>query len=378
MFPISLQNETIWSYLMSGAMVERRQVFERRLILILLVLLTLCFSVWRISVQDQLYITEYSPLTTTNYEILTTGIYNYTRPSNLSIALEMMPQNDVKRLIDLTNFEYKQNQNSCSSDPAIQSPLAIILIHTAPKNLAKRNVIRDTWAALKYGLRVRIYFLVGSVNSTKVQNEIEKENSGYNDIIQGSFTDAYHNMTYKHIMAFKWFIYNCPKVRYLVKTDDDVFVNTPYLLEYLETKAEQQNFLFCLKMENSRIKRTYRSKWRVSPKEYPGVYYPPYCPGFSIIYSADVAWKLYIEAQRTKYFWIDDVHVTGTLAQKVNLTITNMRKYILTGPSIRSIFQGSPNIEKSEFIFADPDLKEPQIRALWNAVLKHSNYTYIP
>jgi hypothetical protein len=29
---------------------------------------------------------------------------------------------------------------------------------------------------------------------------------------------------------------------------------------------------------------------------------------------------LYREAQHTPYFWVDDVHVTGTLAKKINLT----------------------------------------------------------
>lgn len=357
-------------------MVERRQAVERRLVVLFLVVFTLCFSFWRISLQDDGYITEYSPLTTTNYDLFTTAIHNDSLPSRLSSVLDMMPPNDVERLIDIDNFRYAQKQNGCSNEPNGQSPLAVILIHSAPLNDHKRNVIRETWAPSKEDTRVRMYFLVGAVNSTDTQEQLERENTIHNDIIQGSFLDHYHNMTYKHIMAFKWFIYNCPKVRFVVKTDDDVFVNTPYLLHYLESKADQQNFLFCEKIQISRIKRTFRSKWRVSPKEFPGVYYPPYCPGFSIVYSADVAWKLYIEAQRTKYFWIDDVHVTGTLAQKLNLTITDMRKYIMTGEPIRHIFHGSRNISSLEFIFADPDLTGPQIRALWSVVANRSNSTY--
>lgn len=367
------QNETRHSGSIFGAMLERRQSLERRLLILCLVVVTVCLSFWRISIQDQVYITEYSPLTTTNYEVLTTAIQNDSLPSNWSIALEWMPHNDASRLIDIDDFHYIQNHNGCPSDPAVPTPLAVILIHSAPNNIVKRSVIRDTWAASNYDSRVRTYFLVGFVNSTETQTKLEEENLAHNDIIQGSFTDAYHNMTYKHIMAFKWFIYNCPKVRYVVKTDDDVFVNSIYLLEYLETKADQQNLLFCLKTEYIRIKRTYRSKWRVSPREYPGVYYPPYCPGFSIIYSADVVWKLYIEAQRTKYFWIDDVHVTGTLAQKANLTITHMGDYMITGPPIQDIFHGSTEVTKPEFIFADPELNVPQIRALWNVVMKHNN-----
>lgn len=352
-------------------------MIDRSLVIIFLIALTVCFTLWRTTIEEQQYLQEYSTVTTLNYDALNTGVLNETQPTNITIALELMPHNDFRRLIDINDFHYTQNQNGCPIEPTIQTPLAIILIHTAPANRFKRDVIRDTWAT-KNDTRVRAFFLVGATNLTRIQHRLEHENSIYNDIIQGSFKDAYHNMTYKHIMAFKWFIYNCPKVRYLVKTDDDVFVNTPYLLDYLETKAEPQNFLFCLKMENSRIKRTYRSKWRVSPREFPGVFYPPYCPGFSIIYSADAAWRLYIEAQRTKYFWIDDVHITGTLAQKLNLTITPMGDYIITGSPINRIFDGQTKIQRSsDFIFADPDLNETQIRALWNVVARNRNDTHL-
>jgi hypothetical protein len=40
-------------------------------------------------------------------------------------------------------------------------------------------------------------------------------------------------MTYKHIMALKWVVYFCPGVRYVLKTDDDTFVNTPVLIRAL-------------------------------------------------------------------------------------------------------------------------------------------------
>lgn len=348
-------------------------MIERRGLLVVLIGLMVCISLWRMSVQEQEYSIEYTSIPVANIEMINVAMTNDTPSANPKemIALGSMPSDDYRRLIDINDFEYTLNQSSCSADPAAAQPMAVFLIHSAPLNRAKRHVIRDTWG--KMDSRARLYFLIGAVNSTKIQTKIEEENTIHNDIIQGSFMDAYRNMTYKHIMALKWFIYNCPKVRYLVKTDDDVFVNTPYIFQYLETKADAQNFLFCYEVAKSRIKRTYRSKWRVSPKEFPGVYYPPYCPGFSIIYSGDAAWKLYNEAQRTKYFWIDDVHITGTLAQKVNINITAMGKYYLTGEPLRDIFDGNFNTTTTEFIFADADLVEKQIRSLWNAVLYTSN-----
>jgi hypothetical protein len=66
-----------------------------------------------------------------------------------------------------------------------------------------------------------------------LQVSLESDNDQYHDLLQGSFQDAYRNMTYKHIMALKWALYYCPGVRYVLKSDDDIFVNTPVLMHAL-------------------------------------------------------------------------------------------------------------------------------------------------
>ena len=68
----------------------------------------------------------------------------------------------------------------------------------------------------------------------------------------------------------------------------------------------------------------------MSPLEYPGRMYPPYCAGWFVLYSPDVVILLYREAQRTEYFWIDDVHVTGTLAARANPTHTPLGNLVLS------------------------------------------------
>jgi hypothetical protein len=66
-----------------------------------------------------------------------------------------------------------------------------------------------------------------------LQAALETENDRHHDLLQGSFRDAYRNMTYKHVMALKWVLYFCPGVRYVLKADDDTFVNTPVLMRTL-------------------------------------------------------------------------------------------------------------------------------------------------
>lgn len=44
------------------------------------------------------------------------------------------------------------------------------------------------------------------------------------------------NRTLKSVMMLKWVKTYCPQVTFLLKTDDDMYVNIPALVEYLNKK----------------------------------------------------------------------------------------------------------------------------------------------
>jgi hypothetical protein len=78
-----------------------------------------------------------------------------------------------------------------------------------------------------------------------LQVSLESENDRHHDLLQGSFRDTYRNMTYKHVMALKWVLYFCPGVRYVLKTDDDTFVNTPVLIRALAQVVLRLEVVIC-------------------------------------------------------------------------------------------------------------------------------------
>lgn len=292
--------------------------------------------------------------------------------------VERLPKDDYTNLIDLKDFRFTINFSNCSSDSSERikrdslksderrSPLVLVLVHSAPTNWYKRNTIRDTWG--QHDPRAKLVFLLGAVNSSILQRRIEQENRMYDDIVQGSFLDAYRNMTYKHVMALKWFTYHCPEAKYILKADDDVFVNTPALYDVLETATQRRRLLFCQEIRKAPVKRTHRSKWYVSIPEYRNKYYPSHCPGYSIIYTPDVAFLLYREAQQQPYFWIDDVHLTGTIAQRINATITPTGSMLLNKSQKDAIIENKLNATEQLFFFTTPDLRQGEIRQLWKAV----------
>ncbi|XP_039286196.1 beta-1,3-galactosyltransferase 5-like [Nilaparvata lugens] len=260
------------------------------------------------------------------YQPLTAS--NVSTPMPFDVAEGGLGFADRSQLIDLGNFSFLMNDaavNLCH--PNATPPSLVTLVHSSPAHQHHRDAIRQVWG----GKQMNVVFLVGEPsaaavdNVTQLQQQLEAENELHGDLVQGSFQDTYRNLTYKHVMGLKWIAYHCPRARYVVKTDDDVFVNTRNLQRFLNDRLSPlgvRRLIMCQLWEGSLVKRSYRSKWRVSPEEYAGRTYPGYCPGWAVIYSPDVVQLLYREAQRTPFFWIDDVHVTGTLVAAANLTHT--------------------------------------------------------
>lgn len=336
----------------------------------LLIGLTLCVSLWHVMLQQQqeqaFDAVPQSAADIVNDSMFSTPILS--TPFSSDIQLEKLPKSDdVSQLIDLMNFEYLINHRACNE--LKQQPTVVMMVHSAPDNFHKRKVIRETWG--EKDPNSLLIFLLGSVNSTYLQTKIEVESKVNGDVVQGNFGDAYRNMTYKHVMGLKWFVYHCPIARFLLKTDDDVFINTPLLYSYLHhpTRLPSERLLFCYESLRVKVKRTFRSKWRVSYDEYMDSYYPNHCPGFSILYSADVVHQLYRKAQNLPYFWIDDVHITGNVASKLNITIEPTGSLLLAHDQQKDLLNGDIQLESvPPFIFARPNLPEAEIRKLWKIV----------
>lgn len=73
-----------------------------------------------------------------------------------------------------------------------------------------------------------------------VQRVLGREHSRYGDLIECRSRDTYTNLTLKSISALEWTRQYCPWARYLLKTDDDMFIDVRRLLRFIgkvETEA---------------------------------------------------------------------------------------------------------------------------------------------
>ena len=222
-------------------------------------------------------------------------------------------------LIDLPRFSYKLQAQPCTEQTFI-----VVIIHSAPQNFEKRNAVRNTWGnkVLANKQSLHFVFLVGESMLENIQKSLMNESLVYGDVVQGSFLDSYRNMTYKHVMGLKWVSQYCPDVQYVLKTDDDIFVDTFQLTQYVKEKFGTfgvSNLIYCYIYSNALVKRSHRSKWYIAVRDYKAAYFPDYCGGWAILYSKDVVLKLIDESTKHRYFWIDDVHVSGNLATSLGI-----------------------------------------------------------
>ncbi|XP_052278245.1 beta-1,3-galactosyltransferase 1-like isoform X3 [Dreissena polymorpha] len=212
------------------------------------------------------------------------------------------------------------NEQLCSSSLNMSF---VVLVHTATDNFLRRASIRETWANHRMfrNHTIRIAFLVGRPEKDSTQVLIEHESVMHKDIIQGNFMDSYRNLTHKGVLGFRWVSEYCSHAKYVVKTDDDVFLNVFKMFEKIDTNVfNKQKHIWCPVRQNgtSEIQRE-KGKWKIDASLFPNMKHYPvtYCNGYFVILTGDLISSLYEASRTTPFFWIDDVYLFGLLVDKV-------------------------------------------------------------
>ncbi|KAJ8707481.1 hypothetical protein PYW08_010733 [Mythimna loreyi] len=275
-------------------------------------------------------------------------------------------EDNYTQLIDINNFTFKINPQPCNDYPA--GLLLMIIISSNPNNRENRLIIRNTWG--RNHDSVKVVFLIGEPENLTIAQRVKNESIQYGDIVQGNFVDVYRNMTYKHVMGLKWVAHHCPTAKYILKTDDDVLVNSREMTHFLTRELSPwgvKDLITCQVLQNAKAQRSKNSKWKVTTEEYPSVYYPTYCAGWAILYSQDVIPRLLKIAQTIRYFWIDDVHITGVIAEKIGVTRTPLSSLILTPTTVKQLKVFGPKYVGS-FVLGPPDLSRDKIMEIWSSI----------
>ena len=220
----------------------------------------------------------------------------------------------------------------------------MVFVCTAVNHTSQRHVIRQTWASVTYGRNnlsdgyvegVQVVFLIGEVphamrrshgNQTNLQESIEHESRQYGDLIQADFVDVYTNLSLKSLIMLRWASDYCQSAKYILKVDDDTFVDIETLTINLRF-TENHNFIMGRLISGARPFHNQSSKYYTPTKAYPDATYPQYVSGSAYVISSDIIKRLLHTCLRTELFWLEDVYLTGMCARSARVSLIHNSRF---------------------------------------------------
>lgn len=172
----------------------------------------------------------------------------------------------------------------------------LILIFSRRENMELRMAIRNTWGNLDKRMDVAMAFVLGDSLDDWLSSSLTEENYEYGDLIRGNYLDTYNNLTLKTISCLEWVDKYCNRAKYILKTDDDVFINVPRLMKFL-SKRKKKRVIYGRKMRYS--KKPFNT-W--------------FCTGPAYVLSGGIIHDLYVQALKMHFLKNEDVFVTGLVA----------------------------------------------------------------
>ncbi|XP_056136948.1 N-acetyllactosaminide beta-1,3-N-acetylglucosaminyltransferase 2-like [Lampris incognitus] len=204
-------------------------------------------------------------------------------------------------------------------------PYLLLAIKSLAPHFDRRQAIRESWgrAGILANRTVVTVFLLGNASSEDhfpdLSGMLEHEAKLHRDLLQWDYRDTFFNLTLKEILFLEWFSQHCAHTRFILKGDDDVFVNTLRIIDFLEglSEVKAKDLFIGDVISNATPHRDRKLKYFVPESVFVGPY-PPYAGGGGFLYSGQLALRLYNISQQVALYPIDDVY-TGICLKKLGL-----------------------------------------------------------
>ena len=234
-------------------------------------------------------------------------------------------------------FEYEKISMSPVLTKAEEKELfALILVSSSPQldHRDKRDAIRKTWGdcsnlktmslqshQLPPSITCKlVFFIARSENDRNIQLEGQE----HNDVLLFDYQDSYSSITKKLMSSFKWASSINPK--YVLKTDDDVFIHTAKLFNGLFRETDG-DFYGGIVLAGNRVVRTPNHRHFISREQYKDEYYPPYCKGAMYVFSGNLLPNILQAADYVPYMHVDDAYV-GILMYYIGVETENLLYFL--------------------------------------------------
>lgn len=204
-------------------------------------------------------------------------------------------------------------------------PFLLLAVKSLAPHFDRRQAIRQSWgrAGVMANQTVVTIFLLGNATAGDHHPDLSEmlhyESTHHKDIIQWGYRDSFFNLTVKEVLFLEWIQTRCSSARFIFKGDDDVFVNTYRILDFLKGLSEPKarDLFVGDVITNAGPHRDKKVKYFIPESMYVGTY-PAYAGGGGYLYSGDIAARLHNASQHVALYPIDDVY-TGMCLRKLGL-----------------------------------------------------------
>lgn len=219
------------------------------------------------------------------------------------------------------SYPIKMDQPKICEEP----PFLLLAIKSLEPHFDRRQAIRESWgrAGVLANKTIVTVFLLGNARAVDHHPDLSKmlnyESAHHKDIVQWDFRDSFFNLTVKEVLFLEWIQAHCSGAKFIFKGDDDVFVNTYRILDFLKglSGSKARDLFVGDVITNAGPHRDKRVKYFIPESMYTGGY-PPYAGGGGYLYSGDIAARLHNVSKRVSLYPIDDVY-TGMCLRKLGL-----------------------------------------------------------
>uniref|UniRef100_A0A1I8MPA0 Galactosyltransferase n=1 Tax=Musca domestica TaxID=7370 RepID=A0A1I8MPA0_MUSDO len=204
----------------------------------------------------------------------------------------------------------------------------LILITSAQTHTEARLAIRQTWGHFGTRRDVSTAFILGRTTNATINEALTQENMIYGDLIRGHFIDSYNNLTLKTLSSLEWVDNHCPKAKYILKTDDDMFINVPKLLQFLDAHAKDKRVIYGRLAKKWKPIRNKKSKYYISTGQFNAAVFPPFTTGPAYVLTSDIVHELYVRSLHQVYLKLEDVFTTGIVAQQLGIKRVHVNEFL--------------------------------------------------
>ena len=255
-----------------------------------------------------------------------------------------------------------------SPPPCEGSERLLLMISSGPNNIESRGRWREAISGVGGGEGeggLKVMFLVSSCQPGQdCPHQLEEEHRHHGDILQTSLLDGHRRLGYKILAGYVWAHQHCPGVGHVLKTDDNVVMDLPVMVELSLERAPEDSVIVCGSGPPHRNMKTKRSSrpgmlgnWSADPAQLPQSRVPDFCAGFLYLVTPRTAVRLaqaglavFGEFQQ-EISLIEDSLITGVLRQSLGELELGM---LTGGPAWLPLLSHCPWLTIAKLTFFDP------------------------